>query len=60
MCLIECVIGNVVLARQANLFEDLAIYTERINYIEIEENTKLSREQRLFQRNCSTGHTLVT
>lgn len=39
-----------MLARQADLFEDLAIYIERINYIEIEGNTKLSGEQRLFSK----------
>lgn len=39
-----------MLTRQANLFEDLAMYIERINYIEIEENTKLSREQRLLSK----------
>lgn len=34
-----------MLAKQANLFEDLAIYIERINYSEAEGNTKLSGEQ---------------
>lgn len=50
-------IGNVALKRHTNLFEDLAVYIESIDYTEVEK-TKSDQENRdYFQSSCSTGHT---